>query len=165
MKPFGHPAALLLILFVCFAGYVVVTTQHLPPRVATHFNASGHADGWMSRTSILKFTLGFGFGLPAFLVTLFGLLRYLPNSMINIPDRDYWLAPERRDATYAMVWHHSFWLGSLTVALMAGLHYRIPRANAVSPPGISTMQITVLCGSFLLGTLAWILTLLRKLKR
>jgi hypothetical protein len=26
-------------------------------------------------------------------------LKVIPNSMINVPNRDYWLAPERRDST------------------------------------------------------------------
>ncbi len=44
--------------------------DQLPAHVATHFNAAGEANGWMSRDQALRFGVGF----MAFLLTLFTLL-------------------------------------------------------------------------------------------
>jgi hypothetical protein len=48
--------------------------DQLPAHVATHFNAAGHANGWMSRDEALKFGVGF----IAFLLAIFTpLLLYV----------------------------------------------------------------------------------------
>ena len=45
----------------------------LPVRMATHFNAAGQANGWMTREGSLEFALG----LTTFLLVLFSLILYV----------------------------------------------------------------------------------------
>ncbi|HEY3818034.1 MAG TPA: DUF1648 domain-containing protein [Polyangiaceae bacterium] len=73
--------------------------NRLPERVATHFGADGVPNGWMSRddATTTYLALVIGLNLLFFLIAL--SLGALPSSMVNIPNRDYWLAPERRDDT------------------------------------------------------------------
>jgi len=47
--------------------------DQLPARMATHFDASGHPNGWMSRETSLWFALG----LTAFMLAIFTLVPYL----------------------------------------------------------------------------------------
>ncbi|HEX3320180.1 MAG TPA: DUF1648 domain-containing protein [Terriglobales bacterium] len=47
--------------------------DELPPRMATHFNAAGQANGWMTREASFAFALG----LTTFLLVLFSILLYL----------------------------------------------------------------------------------------
>ena len=68
-----------------------LSSQHLPPRVASHFNAAGVPDGWMLRNSYLWFMAGLALGLSVFFVGVFYSIRYFPQSTINLPYRDYWL--------------------------------------------------------------------------
>ncbi len=79
---------------------------HLPARVATHFDFSGRPNGWMSREVHLKYQTGLVVGLAAVMVGLGWLIPKLPGDLVNVPHRDRWLAPERREATYA-------WLANL----------------------------------------------------
>ncbi len=72
---------------------------HLPDRVAIHFNGRGTADNWASRDFAVMLMLGLQLGFPAFFLTLISLVSKLPNSMINVPHREFWLAPERREKT------------------------------------------------------------------
>jgi hypothetical protein len=52
----------------------------LPDHVATHFNAAGHANGWMSRDQAIKFAVGF----MAFLLAIFTpLLLYVARSRVD----------------------------------------------------------------------------------
>lgn len=46
--------------------------DHLPIRMATHFNAAGQANGWMTREA----ALGFALTLTAFLLGLFSVILY-----------------------------------------------------------------------------------------
>ena len=68
---------------------------HLPALVATHFNAAGQVDGWMSRAYFLRYELSFTVGTFAVFVALAFLAAVLPAGLVNLPHKDYWLAPER----------------------------------------------------------------------
>ena len=85
------------------AGLMVVSVvQHvwyfpqLPERVATHFGIDGQPNDWMSRTAATLLLAAVQLGVPLFLVGVTSLARRMPNSMINIPHKDYWLHPDRR---------------------------------------------------------------------
>jgi uncharacterized membrane protein len=75
----------------------------LPERVPSHFGPSGQADGWMSKSAFAAFYLI----LLTFFTLLMGgisaMIRLMPTDTINIPNREYWLAPERREATLARI--------------------------------------------------------------
>lgn len=128
----------------------MVTADRLPERVASHFGPMGHADGWMSRTAYLGTFVGFVCGLSIFLPTVFYCVRFLPASGINLPNRDYWLAPERRAETYRILFQVGIWLACFQVLLMLGLHLLVVEANASQPPRMSD-AVFVLGGSFLLA--------------
>jgi uncharacterized membrane protein len=78
-------------------GMPAVSYSSLPDRMASHFDFSGKADGYSSKD---------GFYLLWYLQTgimnlmIFGvswLVRKAPASMINVPNKTYWMAtPERR---------------------------------------------------------------------
>ena len=54
--------------------------DQLPAHVATHFNAAGQANGWMSREQAIKFAVGF----MAFLLAIFTpLLLYVARSRVD----------------------------------------------------------------------------------
>src|SRR5689334_19191939 len=88
-----------LILFglsiIALALVLILTAPQLPERVASHFKVAGTPDGWMSRSAYLWTFAGLTGGMSLFILTLFYCLRFLPVSLINLPNRDYWLASER----------------------------------------------------------------------
>jgi hypothetical protein len=58
--------------------------DRLPARMATHFDAAGRANGWMSRETSLAFTLGFmAFMLAVFSVVLYFVRRKYPPSAMS----------------------------------------------------------------------------------
>lgn len=112
-----------------FSIYLARIWDRLPGRMATHFGAGGEADGWSSK---LKFVV-FGFALVVMFVGIFGflsmLLRKAPNSWINMPNKHYWLAPERRERTLAQLQPHLDWMGFLSVAFALYAMQRVAAAN------------------------------------
>jgi hypothetical protein len=105
------PLAVLLVavLYQCFLGCWAWSASQLPDHVATHFNGSGEPNGWMSRPANQRFMLVFGFAFPLFVVLLCYLARFLSSGLVNLPRRDYWLAPERRKGTSDYLVRHSLW--------------------------------------------------------
>ena len=102
----------------------------LPQRVASHFDLSGHADGWMDRGDFLLLWACLSAGIYAMFVALATFLPRLPKALINLPYRDYWLAPARRDTTLARAAGWLRWMGAATLALLTALLTAIAAAHA-----------------------------------
>ena len=137
----------------------------MPERVATHFNGSGEPNGWMSRSANQMFMLAFGLAFPLFVVLLCYLTRFLPSGLVNIPRRDYWLAPERRNETSDYLVRHSLWFACLAVCFVIGIQYSIVQANRLTPPHLSTPILLSVAGSFLAGTAVWVVVLFHHFRR
>jgi len=165
MKSLRPRSVILALLYACFLGYWVWSASQLPERVATHFNGSGDPNGWMSRSTNQMFMLVFGLVFPLLVVLLCYLTRFLPSGLVNIPRRDYWLAPQRRKETSDYLVRHSLWFGCLAVCFVIGIQYSIVQANRLSPPHLSTMILLALVGSFLAGTAGWVVVLFRHFRR
>ena len=154
MAKLAIPIVLLAICYVIFFAYVAGTYGELPGKVASHFDMAGHADGWMSRASCVDFTIGLGILMPAFIVGIIAGAGKIPVSFINMPHRDYWLAPERRKAALAVLFRYSLWFASLNVLFVTGLHALIVQANR---PGGGTHlngpSLGIVAGGFLAGTI------------
>ena len=140
------------------------SAKELPPKVASHFNAAGVPDGWMSRDSYLWTMGAVAFGLTAFLLVIFYTLRYFPDGAINLPDRDYWLAPERRDETYAYLFRASLWLCAFQATLLLGVHQLVVAAHAAQPVQLSS-RVWLLLGAFLLAIILWSIALICRFRR
>ena len=88
------------------------------------------------------------------------LLLRTPDSLINLPHKEWWLVPERRDATKAWLADQLAWIGAMAQALMActtRISLCASRGEEHALPGWTHW---VLLGAFLLGTAAWVATLL-----
>lgn len=159
-KLIRHPALLLAVLYAVFVVILVRDAARLPERMATHFDWRGQPDGWMSSQGYLTFMAVFGFLFPLFPAALCLLLRFLPASVINIPHREYWLAPERRGETVGYLVRHMLWLSCLMSGLTIVLHQLTVEANQQVPPQLSNAIWGYLV-LFLVGVFLWIFTLVR----
>jgi uncharacterized membrane protein len=147
----------LICLMTFAATFVIYTARYLPDSVATHFDASGQADGWMSRTFYTWFTLTFLIGLPALIGYLVNTLpRCLPQ-WTNIPNREYWLAPKRRDASKRFLSAQGYRLGCLIVMLTMGLHYTILMANQQNPPILPMRTFLSMIGACWIVLFLWVI--------
>src|SRR4029077_16347124 len=100
------PLVTLVCLTVFAVVFVIYTTGYLPDRVATHFSGDNQADGGMSRDGYLFFVLAFLIGAPLLLSLGIGTLTGKFPQWTNVPYRDYWLAPLRRDASLQFLSAH-----------------------------------------------------------
>ncbi len=152
--------------FIAFvAATVWVTGETLPAMVAAHFGASGQPDRLVPREVYLR-------GMEAVVIVMPLLVVYLPNFLIarlggalNLPNRDYWLARERRPATIAYLRRSSFRFGYLFVAFLAYVHWLVVFANRFSPPQFPLLAFAAGMVVFTAGTIVFILSLLRRFGR
>jgi hypothetical protein len=141
-----------------------LSADELPDRVASHFNGAGQADGWMTRESYLAGMAAVVLGVTAFIVGAFYVTRFLSPSAINLPQRDYWLAPERRQETFSFLFRAGLWLATLNATLMLSLHWLLVAANKVQPPRLSS-QVWWLLAAFLLAISVWSYLLIQRFRR
>lgn len=151
MKSIRTPAIVLGLLYLGFVAYLVFSATQLPDRLASHFNAQGLPDGWMGRADYLRFMAIFGFGFPAFIVGISSLFRLFPQG-INLPHRDYWLAPERRADTYAYLHRLGLWYACMCLCFVVGLHFFVVQANRVPNAHLSNNMIVGLAGGWIAGS-------------
>ena len=159
-KLIRHPALLLAVLYAVFVVMLVRDAGRLPERVATHFDWRGQPNGWMSSQGYLVFMLVFGLVFPLIPAAICLLLRFLPDSIINLPHRDYWLAPERRGETAGYLVRHMLWLSCMMSGLTIVLHQMTVEANQQVPPQLSD-AVWVYLAVFLVGVFLWMFALVR----
>lgn len=159
---------LLTLVFIAFlvigAGFVLSTTASLPDRVASHFGAAGLANGYMTRAGYRWFMLFFTVGFPALMVLGIGWLPRLIPQYTNIPNRDYWLAPEQRAQAFNFLTTHALWFGCLLVIFICSVHWLVVQANTQQPPRLAHGPFLTSLGLFFAALLVWIVTLMRRFR-
>jgi len=110
----------------------------LPEKVASHFDGNGQPDGWMSKTSFVAITLLIQFGIAAVMLGIGWLIRVLPPSLINIPNKEYWLAEERSDQTVSDMESMMAWISAGTAIFMLFVFYLTFDANVAENKGLNS---------------------------
>ena len=129
MSSAARPLAILVVLTIVSAVQHAWYWHQLPDRVATHWGIDGQPNDWMTRTGATLTLCGFQIGMPLFLVAVTSLASRLPDSMMNIPNREYWLHPERRFATLEWMNRMMAWIAVLTSLFMIGIGHLTFIAN------------------------------------
>jgi uncharacterized membrane protein len=151
-----------LLLFAIF--YVTGTMSQLPLSVASHFNADGRASAFMSRSGYARFVLCVAVGFPLVVVAILTAV-YSRATEMKLPNREYWLAPQRVDRTRAFLVAHGVWFGSLLVILGCFVHWQELTANRLQPPHLSSQTFAAGLIAFLVATAAWVAALLFAFRR
>lgn len=160
---FGN--ATLLLLLVVLAAFVWHTSQALPPIVASNFSASGAANSFMPRGTYVTLGLGLVVGVPLFVAFAPVLLAGRSASNLGIPNRQYWLAPERREATIAFVQTHCRWFAIAIALFLSYVHWLVLRANELQPPVLSTFAFVSGILIFVLVLLMWMFILFARFRK
>jgi len=109
----------------------------------------------MTHAQYAEFTVIFGLAM-ALVPQIIGLVvAVAPSSRFSLPNRDYWLAPKRKDATIAWLRGHLAWLGCFMLVFMGTIHASIVRANAPGAGNLNTGTVGPIIGGFAVGVLAW----------
>lgn len=144
---------------------IVLTIDRLPTRVASHFGADGLANGFSTRLQYAVLTVGLTSIVALAPAALIGMLaRRWPNRM-NLPNTDYWLAPERRAATIRFLDQFANWFAAGLASFMLALHFLVVRANVTTPPRLEYWPFVGLVIAFGVLLIVWIGTLHHRFRR
>jgi hypothetical protein len=147
---------LLLATLVLAIAFVFVTGASLPLVVASHFMAGGAANGFMPRGIYLRFIVALLVGLPLLIALVSYVASLLPARYINLPQRDYWLAPERLSSTLAYLRQQGTRFGIILAIFLCYIHWLVVLANSHSPPRFPESLFFIGMAAFLLSLVIWL---------
>lgn len=151
----------MFVLFVaCAVAFVWHTSSGLPALVASHFGPSGAANGFMPHAFYVRFMIAFVIGLPTLMVFVTWQVLGGSKVRINLPNRNYWLAPERCAETIAFLRAGVIWFGGLLVTFLCYVHWLVIAANRVRPPHLAGPWLIGGLVAFLVLMLIWLKVLL-----
>lgn len=129
-----HYRILFGIFLSAVATVVYSSCDLLPTRAATHFGPGGRGSGFLDRDSYRLLISVLALAVP--LVVAFGtgwLGRLLPAGP-QLPNRDYWLLPVRRERTLDWIERFGLTVGAFVALFLLALHGQILAANAQKVP-------------------------------
>jgi hypothetical protein len=153
------------LLVACAALFIVASGLALPPIVASHFAAGGVANGHMARAVYIAFMLCFVIVLPVAMVLLTWRSLERPGARINLPHRDYWLAPERRSQTIARIRAGMLHFAALLLVFLCYAHALVVSANRAQPAHLDEGWFVAGLLVFLGAGLFWTLRFVRGFRR
>ena len=148
--------------FLVLVGLVQANYQaaHLPRMIATHFGKDGIANGWQSKgvsfyteAVLIVLAASISFGIPR-------LLEMVPLSLVNLSNKEYWFAPERRANTLAYLRAQFAWFGCALLAFLLVVYKLVFRANLVFPHQLNTTAFVTVLFAFLAFVAIWIVRLI-----
>jgi hypothetical protein len=141
----------LLATLVLAVAFVFATGSSLPPVVAAHFTAGGGANGFMPLGTYRRFTITLLLGLPLLITLISSLTSVLPPNFINLPNREYWLAPERQAETLRYLRKTGSRFGIILAVFLCFVHWLVVQANAHIPPRFPESMLFIGTAAFLVG--------------
>src|SRR5262249_47899555 len=88
------------------------------------------------------------FGIPA-------LIAAMPPSLINVPNKDHWLAPEHREETNEYFRSAMAWFGCALMTFLLVVNQLVFNANQSNPHHLNGPQFTVALFVFLGFVAIW----------
>lgn len=125
----------------------------LPEKLASHFDFSGRPDGWTNKTTFV----GIYIAVIAFsAVTFWGaafLITKLPNSMLNLPNKEYWMSPGRKQETLDFIAGWLVWFGAATLVFLVAVFHEVFQFNLTHATKLSNVWFYLVV--FLIFTGFW----------
>ena len=110
----------------------------LPEVLGSHFAGNGAVNAWQSKAAFFSTELAVvvlaavvGFGIPR-------IIGAMPVSLINLPNKEFWLSPERRAESLGYLQMHMAWFGCALLAFLLFVMDLVYQANLQTPPRLNS---------------------------
>ncbi|MBI3564223.1 MAG: DUF1648 domain-containing protein [Elusimicrobia bacterium] len=134
----------------------------LPARVASHFDLAGNPNAWAPKGVFVAIQAGVVL-LLGLAIALNGRLLRMSGARLNLPHKEHWLAPERREETLAWLDAYMAWFGAATFALLLDVFTQVLRMNLGRAGRLEHAGASV--AAFAAFGVVWAAVLLRRFSR
>jgi drug/metabolite transporter (DMT)-like permease len=133
--------------------------------MASHFGKNGFPNNWQTKEAFFLTMIGV-LGISFVVSFVFPqLINRLPASMINLPHKEYWLAPERREETGRYMSAQMGWFGCALLFVLLYATSQVINANLPSPGYFDTQGMWAVLTGFLLFLGIWLVRFLKHFYR
>lgn len=164
--PGARPQAILVVALALGAAvFVYVTSERLPEIAATRFAAGGDPVAFMTRGAYRVFMVWLVSAVPLLVAFLPQFIGARWPQLLNIPNREYWLAAERRPDTLASVAARTLLLAAVMILFLCFTHWLVVEANASPARRLSGAPLLAALGAFVAFMIGWIAAFRRRFRR
>jgi hypothetical protein len=103
--------------------------------------------------------------IPSVITVGISMLSQRFPHLINLPNRDYWLASQRLNESLDFLAAHGHRLGRLVIVLMTGLHFVVLVAHRAEPPMLPQSWLMAILLGFVFSLAMWVLALYRRFSK
>jgi hypothetical protein len=132
---------------------VFVLGGQLPTTVASHFGASGKPDGHASRELFVFVMAGLNCAVPVLIWWLQD--RAIRSGKPKIPNPEFWLSAERKQATHAWLHRHAAVFPVATTLFLSFVFWLVVHANMQEPVELKLSLLWPALALYIAGAVAW----------
>ena len=130
----------ILFLTICLTNiaFAFGSLPWMPDPMAVHFALDGRANGFaapLEHAVMMSVTIGI---LTATFLGSSCLMSRIPNELINLPNRDYWLNAENRPKTIRRVSAYLESVGNAVMLFFLAVQWEVFQANQTVPPHMNS---------------------------
>jgi len=145
-----------ILVLAASAVFVLWSGAQLPEQVGSHFDLSGRADAFMSRTAFTAAMLLAASVVPG-LVWLLQLWAARSGKW-NIRNRDHWFGAQHGKSTVRYLENQAGWFTIALAAFMVFVHWLVVQANtgAGAPPGLDNTAFLAALAVYFVFVIVWV---------
>ncbi|MGB7438494.1 MAG: DUF1648 domain-containing protein [Candidatus Acidiferrum sp.] len=155
MKDSRLPTSLYFVMLILGVLQWIRVYPQLPELMASHFTGNGIPNGWEPKPVF--------FALSAIAVATSAFIAFVPrvliasrsNDRINLPNKSYWLAPERREETMKFLGAQMVWFGCGVLFVLLYAASEAIHANLQKVRRFDMLSMWYVAGGFLVAVVGW----------
>lgn len=157
------PLVFFLALTLVAFGFIIISGAELPASVASHFDAAGNPTSYMSH-GVYFCVMVMALMVPWLGTTLLATV-YSRAPTLKLPNRDYWMAPQRVAQTRLMLFAHALLFGCLLTGMLCYVNWLEICAHRRHPPHLPSELVQTGMLVFLIAMAVWICALTAAFRR
>lgn len=164
--PGARPQAILIVaLALGAAAFVYVTSARLPEIAATRFGAGGEPVAFMTRGTYRVFMVWLVSAVPLLVAFLPQFIGARWPQLLNIPNRDHWIAAERRAEALESVAARTMLLAAVMILFLCFTHWLVVEANTSPARQLAGAPFLAALAAFVAFMIGWIVAFRRRFRR
>ncbi|MBK8150079.1 MAG: DUF1648 domain-containing protein [Acidobacteria bacterium] len=146
-----------------FFAQMIFYYPNLGETVATHFDAVGQPNGLMPKRVFMTFEIALLLLLVSEALLIPLIIEKVPVRFLSIPNREYWLADERRAETFSSIRSFFEVLGVATVTFFIVVNQLVFRAN-INRENLQVWVFLTIFTVFVVTMSVWLLKFVRRFR-
>ena len=155
----------LMILFGVAVLQVLIFYPKCPDVMVSQVGPQGQPTGRMTKPVFFAVSLGSTLFAALCFIGIAWTLPRVPSSLVSLPHRDYWFAPERRESTLSSLRSQLLWYGAVTVGFLICIFQLVIDANRLGHGRLSMTHFWILLGGYVAYTTVWCVRLILRFKK